>query len=561
MPEGCLIDFVKQFASSGTLDEHLLRTFTRSIVEGIDYLHSKGIVHCDIKGKNILVGNGAVKLTDFGSSKRVGDAMATEYDSVNCGAKVNGTPLWMAPEVVRQVEQGPASDIWSLGCTVLEMATGRAPWSNFNNHFVALYHIGCTDELPEVPASLSAEAHDFLSHCFQRDPSKRWTSSQLLQHPFLTTRFVAVAAPPCAPKAPASPVSVMHFPADSDSDASFVHSVPTLAAPSLFKRGLVCAQPKVQEQVEDNWWSTPDSPDSGPWIVVKSPKSSPSSPSFVVSDIEAPLIEGDHFAPTAETESTTVAVSAASPFLNTSGCQETPAEVGVSASDPKDTEIVARDACVAISETDFSLPLKLADSVVVFGNHAKFFVREKFSQTSDEAPSTSLNFGRVDTISEYSEQENVYSFSNPQILLYWLHRAISRDFECLKSGHSNHCILLLDEYSIIPVQIQTKQTLLAFLFVCMILTCSLTVARIQTSPALWLSKSSFRVDLGLWRLSLRAGPSSLSNGWSTVCKWTWYLVMEVIVFLVYRISGFWFTKVAVFRLPKLRFLVYRSCGF
>ncbi|KAG0588791.1 hypothetical protein KC19_2G269200 [Ceratodon purpureus] len=107
------------------------------------------------------------------------------------------------------------------------MATGRAPWSNFGNHFAALYHIGCTDELPHVPASLSEEAHDFLSHCFQRDPAKRWTSAHLLQHPFLTTRFVAA---PVALKAPASPISVMQFPVDFESDlsASFVNSVPTL---------------------------------------------------------------------------------------------------------------------------------------------------------------------------------------------------------------------------------------------------------------------------------------------------------------------------------------------
>ena len=68
MPEGCLTDFVKQF---GSLDEHLLRTYTRSIVEGIDYLHSRGIVHCDVKGKNILVGNRNVKVTDFGFARHV----------------------------------------------------------------------------------------------------------------------------------------------------------------------------------------------------------------------------------------------------------------------------------------------------------------------------------------------------------------------------------------------------------------------------------------------------------------------------------------------------------
>lgn len=265
MPEGCLTDFVKQF---GGLDEHLLRTYARSIVEGIDYLHSRGIVHCDVKGKNVLVGHGSVKLTDFGSAKRV----TTDGDLVNCA--VNGTPLWMAPEVVRQVEQGPASDIWSLGCTVVEMATGRAPWSNLEgmNHLVALYHIGCTDDLPAVPSSLSDEAHDFLSHCFQRDPRRRWTSAQLLDHPFLTTRA------PVALKTPASPVSVMEFPSDSSDgmSASFENSVPTLAAPSLFKRGLVSKAP-VQVEVE-NWWSTPACPDSaGPWIVVRSPKSASSS--------------------------------------------------------------------------------------------------------------------------------------------------------------------------------------------------------------------------------------------------------------------------------------------
>ena len=271
MPEGSLADFLKQFAGAGALDEHLIRTYTRSIVEGIDYLHREGIVHCDIKGKNLLVRNGNVKLTDFGSAKRVGTEI--ESEAMNCSAKVNGTPLWMAPEVVRQVEQGLASDIWSLGCTVVEMATGRAPWSNLSNPFVALYHIGCTDELPEVPASLSAEAHDFLGKCFQRDPRKRWTSSQLLQHPFLTTRFVAKAAPTV--EAPLSPCSVMQFP-NSDLSSSFEDSIPILSTPSFLKRGLVSSQKSSEEQSGENCWgSSPFSNFAGEWIVVRSPKGSP----------------------------------------------------------------------------------------------------------------------------------------------------------------------------------------------------------------------------------------------------------------------------------------------
>ena len=282
MPEGSLADFLKQFAGAGALDEHLIRTYTRSIVEGIDYLHREGIVHCDIKGKNLLVRNGNVKLTDFGSAKRVG--MESESEAMNCSAKVNGTPLWMAPEVVRQVEQGLPSDIWSLGCTVIEMATGRAPWSNLTNPFVALYHIGCTDELPEVPASLSAEAHDFLGKCFQRDPRKRWTSSQLLHHPFLTTRFVAKAAPaPTVVEAPLSPCSVMHFPNSDLSSRSFEDSIPLLSTPSFLKRGLVSTQKSSQ-----SWGSSPFNDCAGEWIVVRSPKGSPPPSPSPFSNLMAP---------------------------------------------------------------------------------------------------------------------------------------------------------------------------------------------------------------------------------------------------------------------------------
>ena len=91
----------------------------------------------------------------------------------------------MALEVVKQVEQGPTSDIWSLGCTVLEMATGRPPWNNVSNPVAAIYQIGRTEELPKLPASISAQLQDFLEKCIRRDPKKRWSSAQLLNHPFL----------------------------------------------------------------------------------------------------------------------------------------------------------------------------------------------------------------------------------------------------------------------------------------------------------------------------------------------------------------------------------------
>ncbi len=332
MPGGSLSDVLKQFAGAQPLSEALIRSYTRSILQGVDYLHRHGIVHCDIKGKNVLVGNaGTVKLADFGSAKYVnGEKAATTSTAASaapedglrklqefedCGMrKVNGTPLWMAPEVVLQEEQGLPSDIWSLGCTVVEMATGQAPWAQIADPFVALYHIGCTDEVPAVPASLSPAAQDFLSRCFQRDPRTRWTSSQLLEHPFLTQGpelCLDVASP-----APDSPTSVLeledhHGSSSSSSSAVFStlgSSVPRLFSPRFWKlatfqspRGkkkqdAVVEQQQQQQQqggetsssdctscCSNDWWGTsPLSPctEGGEqhWIVVRSPKGNNSIP-------------------------------------------------------------------------------------------------------------------------------------------------------------------------------------------------------------------------------------------------------------------------------------------
>jgi serine/threonine protein kinase len=203
MPGGSVGDLLIKFG--GQLDESVIRAYTRGILRGIDYLHRQGIVHCDIKGKNVLVGANGVKLADFGSAKRLGDEKNGQE-----ALQLRGTPQWMAPEVVNQVEQGPASDIWSLGCTVLEMATGRPPWSQVSNPLAAMYRIGCTEELPELPSSLSPQIRDFLEKCFRRDPKKRWTSVELLKHPFLNEDCSAMEAEKVITD-PESPTSHLDF--------------------------------------------------------------------------------------------------------------------------------------------------------------------------------------------------------------------------------------------------------------------------------------------------------------------------------------------------------------
>ncbi|KAH0673020.1 hypothetical protein KY284_024107 [Solanum tuberosum] len=171
MPDGTLIDEIRK--QGGQLNEELIRHYTKQIVQGLDYLHSKGIVHCDIKGHNILLCNTGAKIGDFGCSKRVD------------GVTIGGTPMFMAPEVVRGEEQGFRADIWALGCTIIEMATGGSPWTSVNNSASLLYHIAFSGLTPEIPKFLSSQAKDILKKCLRRDQKQRCSAKELLKHRFL----------------------------------------------------------------------------------------------------------------------------------------------------------------------------------------------------------------------------------------------------------------------------------------------------------------------------------------------------------------------------------------
>jgi serine/threonine protein kinase len=174
-PGGSLADAV---ARTGSLDESAVRAYAADMAAGLAYLHRESIVHGDVKARNVVIGaDGRAKLADFGCARKAG-----------LGPIIGGTPAFMAPEVARGEEQGPAADVWALGCTVIEMATGRAPWSGADGDALAGMHwIGYTDAVPDVPQWLSAEAKDFLGLCFLRRASDRCTAAQLLDHPFLAT--------------------------------------------------------------------------------------------------------------------------------------------------------------------------------------------------------------------------------------------------------------------------------------------------------------------------------------------------------------------------------------
>ncbi|GAB4851122.1 Mitogen-activated protein kinase kinase kinase npk1 [Ancistrocladus abbreviatus] len=179
VPGGSISSLLGKFES---FPESVIRMYTKQLLLGLEYLHKNGIMHRDIKGANILVDNkGCIKLADFGASKQV-----VELATMTGAKSMKGTPYWMAPEVILQTGHSFSADIWSVGCTVIEMATGKPPWSQQYQEVAALFHIGTTKSHPPIPDHLSPEAKDFLLKCLQKEPDLRPSASDLLQHPFVT---------------------------------------------------------------------------------------------------------------------------------------------------------------------------------------------------------------------------------------------------------------------------------------------------------------------------------------------------------------------------------------
>ncbi|CAD8075171.1 unnamed protein product [Paramecium primaurelia] len=170
---GSISHMMKKFKLN--LQEPVIQKYVTDILHGLVYLHNKGIIHRDIKGANIIVDTkGVCKLADFGCSIIGSNAYS-----------LKGTPNWMAPEVINSQETGRYSDIWSLGCTIIEMLTGEPPWGRFQSPMQALITISSKQCSPPIPNNISQNLKNFLDKCLQFDHKKRWKAKQLLQHPFI----------------------------------------------------------------------------------------------------------------------------------------------------------------------------------------------------------------------------------------------------------------------------------------------------------------------------------------------------------------------------------------
>uniref|UniRef100_A0A5K3EVP1 mitogen-activated protein kinase kinase kinase n=2 Tax=Mesocestoides corti TaxID=53468 RepID=A0A5K3EVP1_MESCO len=178
VPGGSLSFLLKKI---GGLRDETVSHYSSQILEGLRYLHASKIVHRDIKGDNILVNmyRGELKIADFGASKRLGGL-------IRKAGTVTGTMRFMAPELINASKDGygyPA-DIWSFGCTVVEMVTGKLPYHDLDA-FAAFYRAGYYSAHPDIPEDLPEPCKAFIKRCFEIDPEKRASADELLTDPFI----------------------------------------------------------------------------------------------------------------------------------------------------------------------------------------------------------------------------------------------------------------------------------------------------------------------------------------------------------------------------------------
>ena len=192
------IQVLLEYMDRGSLEgmhianERQLSDLARQILAGLAYLHRRHIVHRDIKPSNLLLNTrNQVKIADFGVSRILAQTMDP------CNSSV-GTIAYMSPERINtDLNDGQynayAGDIWSFGVSILEFYMGRFPFAvSRQGDWASLMCAICMSQPPEAPANASREFRDFISCCLQREPSRRWTASKLLRHPFIVQHNVQV---------------------------------------------------------------------------------------------------------------------------------------------------------------------------------------------------------------------------------------------------------------------------------------------------------------------------------------------------------------------------------
>lgn len=177
------------------LRESLVRRYLRQLLSALSCLHAKDIIHRDIRNVNIFFADASKQSIKLGDVNFVFDFKFMQKQSslldVEEVINIRESIVFYAPETITQYIVTTKSDIWSLGCTVIHMLTGRIPWSNpriaSSVYYLKILNWIADGVHPPIPTdlNLSSECVQFLKECFQHDPNRRLSSHQLLEHPFI----------------------------------------------------------------------------------------------------------------------------------------------------------------------------------------------------------------------------------------------------------------------------------------------------------------------------------------------------------------------------------------
>ncbi|KAL2460633.1 mitogen-activated protein kinase kinase kinase 20 [Abeliophyllum distichum] len=187
---GSLVNLIEKYG--GNMPESMVACYCYMLLKGLSRVHGEGFVHCDIKPENILVfpsQDGTIhnlKIADFGQAKKI-----EEKEILIAGRSFQnrGTLLYSSPESIALGLHKPTTDIWSLGCIIVEMITGKPTWSTCRTNIELFQQIALDNPIPE---NISGIAKDFLDKCLAKKHKERWTADMLLNHPFIVKNLTAL---------------------------------------------------------------------------------------------------------------------------------------------------------------------------------------------------------------------------------------------------------------------------------------------------------------------------------------------------------------------------------